>query len=513
MNRSQVILTIALTLFASGAACAQDDQQPAPPPAPAFGQENSVPTVAENPPISSIDQPGLEPHAAPESFLLPGLHVSESIDSNVGNTLGGSSTGLVTRALGSLTLQKLWKTYDVAVDYIGGVADYARVGVGVEQLHQFDIDNRINWRRGQLAILDSLSYLPEGTFGFSAYGGSGAYNSGLGSLGAGLLGAGAFAGQTSVFFGQNEVSLGQVPRLSNLGLITVMENLTPKSSVTFAAGYGLVHFYGDLVSLSGTQQNITFVGSTEFSAQAAYDRVLTPKDQVALLYGFQAFNFSTVNAAFHTNVLQVMYGHRISGRMDFTVGVGPQFTHVVQNPLVCTFLGFPFDVPNNQCLGDGGSFTVLPETANSIGVAGSISLRYRFPRTTVALSLQRYNTDGAGIFAGSLSTIAHVDAQRPLNRVWDLFSDVGYAKNSRLQLAGSGANANSFNYGYAGVGVHRQFGRSLRGFLSYQFNILSFDTSCPVPGTPTSTLACNNISQRQVGSIGLDWTPQPIRLD
>jgi hypothetical protein len=274
-----------------------------------------------------------------------------------------------------------------------------------------------------------------------------------------------------------------------------------------------VHFYGDLVSLSGTQQNITFVGSTEFSAQAAYDRVLTPKDQVALLYGFQAFNFSTVNAAFHTNVLQVMYGHRISGRMDFTVGVGPQFTHVVQNPLVCTFLGFPFDVPNNQCLGDGGSFTVLPETANSIGVAGSISLRYRFPRTTVALSLQRYNTDGAGIFAGSLSTIAHVDAQRPLNRVWDLFSDVGYAKNSRLQLAGSGANANSFNYGYAGVGVHRQFGRSLRGFLSYQFNILSFDTSCPVPGTPTSTLACNNISQRQVGSIGLDWTPQPIRLD
>ena len=63
---------------------------PAPAPAPAFGQETPVPPVSENPPISAIDQPGLEPHAAPESFLLPGLHVSESGDSNIGNSLGGS---------------------------------------------------------------------------------------------------------------------------------------------------------------------------------------------------------------------------------------------------------------------------------------------------------------------------------------------------------------------------------------------------------------------------------------
>jgi hypothetical protein len=513
MNKAHIILTMALSLLAVARVWAQDEGQPPPAPVPAFGQESPAPTVAENPPISAVDQPGLEPHAAPESFLLPGLHFSESIDSNVGNTLGGSSAGLVTRALGSLTLQKLWKTYDVAVDYIGGVADYARVGIGVEQLHQFDIDNRINWKRGQLGIRDSLSYLPEGTFGFSAYGGSGAYNAGLGSLGSDMLGAGAFAGQAGVFFGQNEVSLGQVPRLANLGLADVVENLSPKSSITLAAGYGLLHFYGDLVSLSGVEENITFVGSSEFSAQAAYDRILTPKDQVALVYGYQAFNFSAVDSAFHTNVVQVMYGHRISGRMDFTIGAGPQFTHVDQNPQVCTFLGLPFDVPTTQCIADGGSFTVLPETANSIGVAGSIALRYKFPRTAVSLSLQRYDTDGAGIFAGSLSTIGHVDVQRPLNRVWDLFSDVGYAKNSRLQFAGSGANANSFSYGYAGVGVHRQFGRSLRGFISYQFNVFGFDTSCPVPGTPTSTVGCSNISQRQVGSIGLDWTPRPIRLD
>src|SRR5712671_7803577 len=263
MNKGQIILTLALTLCAASAAWAQGDEPSAPPPAPAFGQDTPVPTVSENPPISAIDQPGLEPHAAPESCLLPGLHFGESVDSNAGNTLGGSSTKSVTRGLGSLTLQKLWKNYAVAMDYIGGVVYYDQKGVGLQQLHQFDIDNRINWKRGQLAIRDSFSYLPEGTFGASTYGGEGAYSAGLGSMGSSMLGAGAFGGQDNAFNGGSGVSLGQVPRLTNLGLADVIENLTPKSSVTLSAGYGIAHFYGDVTSLTGSPANISFIGSRE----------------------------------------------------------------------------------------------------------------------------------------------------------------------------------------------------------------------------------------------------------
>jgi len=299
-----------------------------------------------------------------------------------------------------------------------------------------------------------------------------------------------------------------VPRLTNLGLADIVENLSPKSSVTLAAGYGIVHFYGELTSVSGTPENISFIGSTEFTAQAAYDRVLTPKDQVALSYGYQAFNFSTVDTAFHSNVVQVMYGHRISGRLDFTIGVGPQFTHIDANPLVCTFLGFPVNVPPKDCLNDGFMFTVLPQTANHIGVAGRVALRYKFPKTMLSLSYQRYNTSGSGVFAGARSDIVHVDVHRPLSRIWDIFTDVGYSRNVRLQLAGSAVNAEVFSYLYAGAGLHRQFGRSLRGFVSYQFNDLSFNTGCPL-----GTTSCSNRSQRHVGSIGLDWTPRPIRLD
>ena len=225
-------------------------------------------------------------------------------------------------------MQKIWKTDEVAMDYIGGVADYAKTTIGLEQLQQFDFDNRVNWRRGQLAIRDAFSYLPEGTFGFGAYGGGAAYNAGFGGLGAGLLGAGAFGGQTSAFAGGNGlgISLGLVPRITNLGLADVVEDLTPKSSLTFSAGYGLVHFYGALVvdnPLAGPlQENVNFIGSSEYTGQVAYDYQINPRSQVAVSYGYQYFNFSTAGTAFHSQVVQLMYGHRISGRMDFLVAVG-----------------------------------------------------------------------------------------------------------------------------------------------------------------------------------------------
>jgi hypothetical protein len=508
MNKGQIVLTLTLGMFMASVAWAQDQQsQPAAAPVPAFGQDNPAPAVSENPPISAIDQPGLEPHAAPESFLLPGLHFSESVDSNVQDDLGGSSAGTVTRGLGSLTLQRLWKNYDVAMDYIGGVAYFNHSSIGVEQLQQFDMDNRINWKRGQLAIRDSFSYLPDGTFGYAAYGGEGAYNSGLGTLGAGMLGASAFGGQASAFYGGSGLSVGQVPRLTNVGLADVVEDLTPKSSVTLAAGYGLVHFYGDIFSIGNMEENVVFIGSSEYTAQAAYDRVLGPKDQVAVSYGYQAFDFSVVDTAFHTNVIQVLYGHRISGRMDFLIGAGPQFTHIGATESVCDN---PLATAEN-CLESGGTFIPVPETANKIGVAGRMSLRYRFPKTSLSLIFERYNTDGAGVFAGSESNIAHLDVRRPLTRIWDVFADFGYSQNERLQLAGSAVAANSYSYGFGGVGLHRQFGRNLRGFVSYQFNESGFDTACPVGASPSG--ACSNRSQRQVGSIGVDWTPRPIRLD
>src|ERR1039458_2051046 len=113
MNKRHGIWSFVVLLLALSAAWGQDTSPQEPEttpqqPVPAFGPDNPVPQVDENPPISGLDMPNLEPHSAPLSYLQPGAHVTESVDSNVQNTLGGSSVSTISRGTGSLELQRLW---------------------------------------------------------------------------------------------------------------------------------------------------------------------------------------------------------------------------------------------------------------------------------------------------------------------------------------------------------------------------------------------------------------------
>jgi len=172
-----------MMVFALGMAWAQDNQTPpsdsqAPQqPVPAYGQENAPAPINENPPLSGMDLPSLQEHAAPLSYLQPGATFSESASTNIGNTLGGSTFGSISRGLGTLVLRRLWSHYDLALDYMGGVGYYNKAGVGLRQLQDLGLEQKIHWKRGQLSVRDSFSYLPEGNFG-AAYGS-------LGSVGIG----------------------------------------------------------------------------------------------------------------------------------------------------------------------------------------------------------------------------------------------------------------------------------------------------------------------------------------
>ena len=511
IHRSLTLLAAVGLTIAAGVVWAQDPsaqpqdsgQQPSQP-SPAYGVGNTPP-VSENPPISAIDQPGLEPHAAPLSYLQLGAHVSESADTNVANVLGSSSgVRSVTRALGSVELQRLWSNYDFALDYVGGAGYFNVAGIGFQQLQQLNVDQRINWKRGQFAVRDSFSYLPEGNF-------AGDYGS-LNTTGQALGGL-----NSNTFYGGGVFGvLGQVPRILNITLADVTQNLTPKSSVTASGSYAFVHYTGNNPGVD----NIPFSGSRQFSAQGGYDRILGPHDQVAVTYGYQGFDFSvpgvstagnpvTLPTSFHADVVQLMWGHRISGRMDLLVGAGPQVTWINTQAQICTFLGLQTNLPPQDCTPLGGSLITVPEKGTRLSGAGRASLRYRFRKTSVDLTAQRFITTGSGILPGAYSNIARLSASRPLTRVWSIFADAGYSKNSRV-LLGGGTSANTYSEGFAGMGLHRQLGHDFRVYASYQFNYLSFDNSfCTSVGTTT----CNRISRRQVGLLGLDWTPRPMRLD
>jgi len=476
------------------------EQQPQQP-VPAYGQDSTPPLVNDNPPLSGLDLPSLEPHAAPLSYLQPGVTVSESADSNAVNSIGGGyNFSSITRGLGSLTLKRLWSNYDLGLDYVGGTAYYSVKGQGWKLLQQMDVDQKISWKRGQLSVRDSFSYLPEGNFG-------GSYGS-LGSQGIGSLGNTSFG----AFFGGSALgSLGIAPRILNVALADVNESLTPKSSFTAAGGYAFTHFYGNDVP-TGT----SFLGVSQVSAQAGYNRILTSHTQIAMIYGYQGFDYSISGVAFHSHVIQGMYGHRISGRLDFLIGAGPQITLV--NSCSIPIL--------NPCVAPG-----VTSTSTRLGVAGQMRLRYKFPHTLLDLSYQRYETSGSGFFAGAQSDIARLNATRPLSRVLSGFADIGYSHNLRLQSLNTmqqltcvypgqpnnstpplplcpGINANTYNFGFIGVGARRAFGHNFNAYGSYQFNELSFDNSY-CAGLPV----CNRISNRQVITFGLDWIPRPIRID
>ncbi len=484
----------------------QQQQQPVP----AYGQDNTAPQVNENPPLSGLDLPSLEPHAAPLSYLQPGATVSETADSNALNTIGGgSSFSSITRGLGSLTLKRLWSNYDLGLDYVGGTAYYSVKGQGWKLLQQMDVDQKISWKRGQLSLRDSFSYLPEGNFG-------GSYGS-LGSQGIGSLGSTSFG----AFFGGSALgSLGLAPRVLNVALADVSESLTPKSSLTAAGGYAFTHFYGNDVS-SGTP----FLGVSQISAQAGYNRILTSHTQIALIYGYQGFDYSISGVAFHSHVIQGLYGHRITGRLDFLIGAGPQITLVDSDSAVCSDPSLPLLL----CSGTGLAIIPITNKSTRLGVAGQMRLRYKFPHTLLDLSYQRYETSGSGFFAGAQSDIVRLNASRPITRVWNAFTDIGYSHNIRLQGLNTnqlltcvyqgqqnpnnlplcpGINANTYNFGFLGGGVRRAIGHNFNAYGSYQFNELSFDNSY-CAGLPV----CNRISNREVITFGLDWIPRPIRID
>ncbi|HWY03917.1 MAG TPA: hypothetical protein VNX60_09635 [Candidatus Acidoferrum sp.] len=514
MSKLQTLWTLGMMAFALSGAWAQDSSTPpstgdAPQsaqqvPVPAYGQDNATTPISENPPLSGLDLPSLEPNAAPLSYLQPGATFSESAMSNVASTLGGGGIGSVTLAMGSLTLKRLWSHYDLALRYLGGVGYYSSTGQGFQSLQQLDFDQKITWKRGQLSLRDSFSYLPEGNFG-------GSYGS-LGSQDVGSLGSTAFGG----FWGGSSLgNLGLAPRVLNLSLVDISESLSPRSAITAAAGYAFMHFYG--TDVTGT----SFIGSSQISAQLGYNRTVTSHTQLALVYGYQGFDFSVLGAAFHSHIIQGLYGHRISGRMDFLVGAGPQLTFTNTQSAVCS----QSIVAPYYCQAFGG--TLIPTTIHStkLGVAAQAHLRYKFSKTELDLGYQRFENSGSGLLAGAQSNLVSGSVSRPLSRVWSSFIDGGFSSNSLVQplseqqLIQCGTpqtshtscpanDATSYNYAFVGGGLHRALGRDFHAYFSYQFNELAFDSSFCNAGS-----ACNRISNRNVVTFGLDWTPRPIRID
>jgi hypothetical protein len=470
-----------------GAQSTSDQGQTGAAPA-ATGPDTATQTI-ENPPLSGLDQPSFEPGYGARSYLVPRLQVSEAVDTNTSGQLNNNSPNNtvikgVTRGLGSLTLQKLWKVHPLDVDYSGGVSWYQGTGK-TYQLHSLGAVQRFLWRTGQLAVRDSFSYLPSGTFGFNSFGGSGGLTGGVGLGGGPTGGLGGGGGAGSIGNPSFGSTVNQ-PRISNSSVVDITQSTSPRNSVTVAGAYSFNDFLDNPTG---------YVNSQQVSGQLGFNRQLSRHDQIAILYAYQDFHFPKQGSgSFNANLWQVLYGHRISDKFDLQIGGGPQWIHRYYWQ---TSAGNPSPPP---------TFV----SNSSVTGSGRATLTYFHSlRTNMNLTYSHTANAGSGLFSGANTDATRLALNHTLTRRWNMAIDSGYSYSKRiLNVPTTQANnASSYNYWYAGGTLRRQLTRSVGAFADYQYDSIGFSSGI------CTTSPCSTGYGRHVGLIGLDWTPNPIRLD
>jgi hypothetical protein len=468
-------IRLALLVFSvsiSAAAQGSSQSQPDTTPAPAFGQNAPI-LNPDNPPVSGLDEPGLELRPAARSFISPALQVSESGDSNGANAIGGTGAESVTRVLGAFDLQKFWPRSDLFLEYLGGGAFYSDPFVA-RQLQAVGFEGVTRWRTGQMTLRDAFNYLPDGSFQIGAYGGIPGFGLATGAFGTGAQ-SGGLPGTTS-FGGGQFGSVGDIARLSNTAILDIVQALNPVSAITVAGGFSDAHFYDPTKEL---------INSDQLTVEGGYSHLLARHDQIGVVYAFQLFQFpESAGGQIYNDVLNVRWSHTITGKLSFVAGIGPQYT----------------ELENGQYI-------------EHWSVAGKAQLRYKVGHASMVATYEKFTSSGSGFFAGADTQAARFAYRRPLGRTWDLYADMGYSNNKRLQVlttgAGLGVNAASYNEGSAGAIFRKHLGRSFDFFAAYRFTEVAFPVTTCTPGGG----GCGTTISRNIGSIGLEWHPTPTRIE
>jgi hypothetical protein len=461
-NFRLAVLVLGLALYTS--AQTTPPAEPTPAPAPAFGQNAPV-LNPDNPPVTGLDEPTLDLRVANRSFFSPAIQVSESADTNGGNQLGASSVESVSRILGAFDLQKFWPKSDLFLEYLGGGAFYSSP-FNVKQLQAFGLEYVTRWRTGQVTLRDAFSYVPDGSFQLGTYGGVPGF--GLTTGGMGTSASGGLPGASSnASFG----SIGDIPRLSNMAIVDAVQAINPRSAVTVAGGFANAHF---------DDPTHTLINSDQVTVEGGYSHLISRHDQLGAIYAYQDFQFPQASGGqISTDTFNIRWSHVITGRLSLIAGVGPQYTDLQ-----------------------------LGGIAKHWSASGRGQLRYKWAHSSLVATYEKFTSAGSGFFAGADTQAARLAYRRPLARTWEMYADLGYSRNKRLQAVGLvGVPATVYNEGSAGVVLRKHYGRSYDFFAAYLFSEVSFNTPVCIVGS------CGKVDNRSIGSIGVEWHPAPRRLE
>jgi hypothetical protein len=477
MLRTRTIRWALLVFGMSIGAAAQNgpqSQSENPVPAPAFGQNAPV-LNPENPPVTGLDEPGLDLKTASRSFFSPALQVSESADTNGRNELGSTNVSSTTRVLGAFDLQQFWSKSDLFLEYLGGGAFHSNP-YDVVQMHAAGLEAVTRWRTGQATLRDSFTYLPDGSFQGGTFGGVPGFGLATGGLGTGDAGGGLPGTER---FGTGQFgAIGDIPRLANTGILDVVQAINPRSAITVAGGFSNAHFFDPTDFL---------VNSDQITVEGGYSHLLSRHDQIGVLYGFQLVQFpQDTGGQIYNHILNVRWSHSITGKLNLIIGLGPQYTEFEKGQLL-----------------------------SSWSLSGRAQLRYKVGRGSLVAGWEKFTSAGSGFFAGSDTQAARLAYNRPLARTWVFYADLAYSHDTRLQCVALGVDAScaasgsasSYNEGSAGAVLRKHLGRSYDFFAGYSFSDVGFNALVTLGGQTGRT------SHRQLGGVGVEWHPTPTRIE
>lgn len=395
---------------------------------------------------------GLEPLHNLDRIFDPALQASQSAQTGMiaGQILSVTSLG------GSLDLARRWRRYRLALVYSGAETVYQPSYFGTRYFpyHRGGLSQDIFLNRWTLRLRDDLLYSLGSGF-------SGLFTGGPPQVGQnGILNS----IQPSLVPSET-IETGLVRQLNNTALGEADYELSRRSTVTILGSYGFLHFL-----------NAGYIDDSDVHGRFGYSYALSAKNNIAVTYDYDRMKFAGTNSLIQTDLAQIVFGRKLTGRLAFQAAAGPELVHLA-------------------------NFGAVKNTQVSWSALSTMS--YELRRNSYALSYSHATTAGSGVFVGSQTDTMMALASRQITNFWSASLTGGYAVNRNLVPVAT--LANRFDNWYAGASLNRQIGRQVRLALNYEYTEQrSAGTGCPVIncGLPGST--------SQIG-MTVQWHPVSAR--
>ena len=409
-------------------------------------------------PLTGVANPTLGTPGIRHSYWLPGFQYADSIRSSALNqaiSSGWNTTSIVT---GNFSLLESWSRAQLAVNYSGGASFSSDRVQGTSQFQQLGLVETVDWGRWQLHFLDQFSYLPETQFGFGD-------GTALSIPGIGGPLAPPLPGLESNYVPNQSIFTTFGPRYSNAFATQVAYTVSRRGSITAAGTYGILRF----IEAGNIESN-------NASFNAGYDYALTKADTLGVQYRFSGYRYIGNPQAINDQVVQFMYGRKITGRIALQLFGGPELTA----------LRVPVNNSTNRVSGSGGA-----------------SLTYAWNRGSIALNYDHGISGGSGVFAGASTNQLRFSLDRQLSREWTATLNSGYSRNA--SVVGS-VSSQSYNSWYLGGGLRRPLGRNANFTIGYEAQIQTSNLAVCAAGTCSTNFALHQVT------LGFQWHTRPFVL-